>query len=92
MRHVVVNDLFTDLRTGEVLYHLLDELSAGAIKEVGKLDKVCTCRAVSHPSASLSQGNKRIHHVTNLTVVFKFLSENKIKTVGIGATDIADGV
>jgi len=72
---IMISDLYEDLRDGRVLYRLLESLSQGSLVSFGKLNK----------------GNMQIQRVANLNIVFEYLAQAGVKTIGIGSTDIADG-
>jgi acetylornithine deacetylase/succinyl-diaminopimelate desuccinylase-like protein len=71
---VFVNDLFEDLKDGFVLYHLLEKLEGKDLKSLKQLSK----------------GKMRVHHINNMNIVWKFLTQT-VKIVAIGPNDVVDG-
>ena len=75
-----VTNIFEDLKDGRILYALLEELSGQSLAPIGKIKK----------KAPLKKAETRIDHVSNLSIVFRYINQTT-KITGIGPADVADG-
>ena len=75
-----VTNIFEDLKDGRILYALLEELSGQSLAPIGKIKK----------KAPLKKAETRIDHVSNLSIVFRYINQTT-KIMGIGPADVADG-
>ncbi|KAH8047005.1 hypothetical protein JL722_13343 [Aureococcus anophagefferens] len=72
-----VADLVDDLRSGCVLYYVIEALAAEPLApKVGKCDL---------------KGQNKAHHMANLSLVFRALKLYGVKTVNVGAPDVFEG-
>ena len=75
-RSIEVGDIQEDLKTGVVLYNLLEVLSGVSLGEVvGKL----------------SQGSLSVHWLANVTLCLRYLDQLGMPRVNIGPDDIVNG-
>ena len=72
-----VADLVDDLRSGCVLYYVIEALADEPLApKVGKCDL---------------KGQNKAHHMANLSLVFRALKLYGVKTVNVGAPDVFEG-
>ncbi|KAH8046165.1 hypothetical protein JL720_16455 [Aureococcus anophagefferens] len=68
-----VTNIFEDLKDGRILCALLEELSGQSLAPIGKIKK----------KAPLKKAETRIDHVSNLSIVFRYINQTT-KITGIG--------
>ncbi|KAJ8600176.1 hypothetical protein CTAYLR_001947 [Chrysophaeum taylorii] len=74
-----MTDILEDIKDGQVLYALLEELSGQSLAPLGRIKKPRPGKVLSH-----------IDKVANLSISFRYIHQTT-KIVGIGPGDIADG-
>ncbi len=72
-----VEDIFEDLKSGFVLYHLFEVLSGTSLRPLGKMNK----------NAKL-----RVQRVDNMNIVWAYIKQIDLPLVAIGPVDIVDGI
>lgn len=88
----LVEDLFLDLRDGEVLLSLLEILTAQQY-----VSNVCLASRWPLPTPAhecllqkRERGRMRVHHINNVNTALHVLDSNGVKLVNISSNDIVD--